>query len=405
MACSEAAAASRKIPDPAALLTPEAVRASAATVLRLAEEGGTLHFRFRPEKLPAAIDLVVAVTREAYPDGSVPFHSRWRHFGAAAGDLWAPLSATIATPERLAAATDLAVVSVLLDAGAGADWRFVDAATDATYARSEGLAVASLRAFGAGLFSNDPGRHPLRADAEALSRLRAGDLARAMQARDDNPLIGLDARAALLRNLGARLATLYGPSARPGDITSALAIEGAEAPLPARRILVQLLKACNPIWPDGLVLEGHALGDVGWHPAVGWVPFHKLSQWLAYSLIEPLQAAGVDVVEIDGLTGLPEYRNGGLLLDTGVLEPIDPMLADRVLADDEEAVVEWRALTVALLDRIAVGVRAALGRTAESLPLAAVLQGGTWAAGRRIARDRRADGSPPLKLRTTGTRF
>jgi hypothetical protein len=111
------------------------------------------------------------------------------------------------------------------------------------------------------------------------------------------------------------------------------------------------------------------------------------------------------VIEIDGLTGLPEYRNGGLLLDTGVLEPIDPALVHRVLADDEEAVIEWRALTVALLDRIAVGVRAALGRTADSLPLAAVLQGGTWAAGRHIARERRPDGSPPLALRTTGTRF
>ena len=56
----------------------------------------------------------------------------------------------------------------------------------------------------------------------------------------------------------------------------------------------------------------------------GLVPLHKLSQWLAYSLIEPLQAAGIEVTDIDGLTGLAEYRNGGLLVDTGVLVLRDP---------------------------------------------------------------------------------
>ena len=54
------------------------------------------------------------------------------------------------------------------------------------------------------------------------------------------------------------------------------------------------------------------------------MPFHKLSQWLAYSLIEPLQWAGFAVDDIDGLTGLPEYRNGGLFLDIGVLRLKNP---------------------------------------------------------------------------------
>ena len=61
----------------------------------------------------------------------------------------------------------------------------------------------------------------------------------------------------------------------------------------------------------------------------GLVPLHKLSQWLAYSLIEPLQQAGFTVADIDGLTGLAEYRNGGLFLDTGVLVLRDPADAAR----------------------------------------------------------------------------
>ena len=44
-------------------------------------------------------------------------------------------------------------------------------------------------------------------------------------------------------------------------------------------------------------------------------------------------------------------------------------------------VVEWRALTVALLDRIAVEMRRLLGLNADELPLARVLEGGTWRAG------------------------
>jgi len=46
----------------------------------------------------------------------------------------------------------------------------------------------------------------------------------------------------------------------------------------------------------------------------GLVPIHKLSQWLSYSLVEPLMAAGIEVTDLDGLTGLAEYRNGGLLV-------------------------------------------------------------------------------------------
>jgi hypothetical protein len=68
-------------------------------------------------------------------------------------------------------------------------------------------------------------------------------------------------------------------------------------------------------------------------------------------------------------------------------------------------VVEWRALTVALLDEVAALIRTRLGRSREELPLAKVLEGGTWAAGRRIAREKRVDGGPPLAIVSDGTVF
>jgi hypothetical protein len=112
----------------------------------------------------------------------------------------------------------------------------------------------------------------------------------------------------------------------------------------------------------------------------------------------------VSVVEQDGLTALPEYRNGGLLIDFGVIvprAPLDPTVAHDVAS---ELIVEWRALTVALLERLREPVRRRLGLA--SLATSQLLQGGTWLAGRTIAaRLRPPDGPPPLAVRADGTVF
>src|SRR6202000_1744432 len=145
-----------------------------------------------------------------------------------------------------------------------------------------------------------------------------------------------------------------------------------------------------PIWPSRLTLGGIPLGDCWKHPAMSTrdatnelTPLHKLSQWLAYSLSEPLQTAGFTVPDIDGLTGLAEYRNGGLFVDAGVLSLRDPAEAAREHDVASTLVVEWRALTVALLDRVSEALRRTLNLDATALPLAKVLEGGTWAAGRQ----------------------
>jgi hypothetical protein len=126
---------------------------------------------------------------------------------------------------------------------------------------------------------------------------------------------------------------------------------------------------------------------------------------MSYSLIEPLEAAGVTVSDVDGLTGLAEYRNGGLFVDSGVLTLRDDSQLARSHDAGSELVVEWRALTVALLDRLAASIRDRLNMDTITLPLAKVLEGGTWAAGRAIARERRADGTPPITVTSDGTVF
>ncbi|HEX3764766.1 MAG TPA: DUF1688 family protein [Kofleriaceae bacterium] len=429
------------------LRSPLAIRARCETIFEAGLAGSLRHFAIDLGALPAVVDKVVEVTRAAYPDLAIPVHGRINHFRAGGVDRVAALDARLtAEPDvgddrdaRARAWIDLIVVSVLLDAGAGDAWRYAEPGTGCALARSEGLAVASLHAFEAGVFSSDPAR-PLRADAAGLAALDPARLAAAFQVGSDNPLVGFDGRVELLRALGAAIAAAPAvfPGGRPGGLIDHLdaprtgevdeRVEeigggdpaglaggaGGSAPreIDAAALLRALLDGLAPIWPGRIELGGVNLGDVWRHPAAGGtgpsaglVPFHKLSQWLAYSLFEPFERTGRRIAQPGALTGLPEYRNGGLLIDLGVLVPRRDDICTAVHAPGDEVIVEWRALTVALLDRVAEAVRHQLGKTPAELPLARVLEGGTWAAGRAVARALRPGGGPPLHIRSDGTVF
>ncbi len=386
------------------LLRAQTVRTRAHLLLAKAKRGELAHWRFEPAAMPGIADAVVATIRAAYPTLDIPFHARWRHFVVGGLDH----AASFHPPGRLSAegartAFDLAIVSVLLDAGAGANWRY-RMADGKLLARSEALAIASLDMFKAGAFACD-GRAQ-RADAQALRDFTLEALEKGFQVTGNNSLAGLAGRVALLNGLGKACAQ------RPGEIFDALKDCATDGVLAAPVILELLLERFNGIWPSRLFLDGVPLGDCWRHSglddlpeAAGFMPFHKLSQWLAYSLIEPLQWAGIEVCDIGGLTGLPEYRNGGLFIDGGALVARAPEALNRQWAAGDEFIVEWRALTVALLDEISVLVRERLGKSAAEWPLAKILEGGTWATGRKLAREKRADVSPPLNIISDGTVF
>ena len=403
------------------LRSPSTIRARVHEVLELGLAGKLQHFDVRLDAMPRAVDRTISVTRARYPTLAIPQHSRWNHFRAGGVDRVADFEARIAhlpIQERARARFALAITSVLLDAGAGAEWRYREPGTGLVFARSEGLAVASYHMFVDGLFSSDKS-NPYRADADGLERLDGLRLGGALQAASGNPIIGLEGRADLLGRLGSAMratprffATDGDEAPRLGRLFDACRARAEDGKLPARRILFVILEGLGPIWPGRIELLGVNLGDVWKHSKIGGptitaglVPLHKLSQWLTYSLIEPLEQAGLTVVGVDELTGLAEYRNGGLFVDDGVLVPKHPGITKKVHAPSDEVVVEWRGLTVALLDELAIAMREKLGKTREELPLSSVLEGGTWTAGRQAAREKREAGTPPITVDSDGTVF
>ena len=386
---------------------PREIRQRCHELLAIGERGGLRHFDVRMDRLADVARIVARVTRQRYPDLMVPPHSRWRHFGVGGHDRWNALARGLDPRERARVALDLLVPSVLLDAGAGDSWRYREEGTGLVYARSEGLAVASLALFAEGAFSSDPAS-PLRADADALEAIDTVRLGEAFQVDGANGLEGLAGRADLLRSLGRAIREhprLFGEPPRIGNLHDRF-LATDEAPA-APEVLATLVEVLGSVWP-----AGRKSGDVWHHRKIrrrdstdGLVPFHKLCQWLTYSLMEPLAAAGVEMRETDALTGLAEYRNGGLFIDGGVLKVRDDAALSVPHPPGEEIIVEWRALTIALLDRLAPPIRRELGVDGRDLPLSGLLEGGTWAAGRALAKKAREGGGPPIRLVSDGTVF
>ncbi len=431
------------------LRTTAAIRERCDRLFDLCCNDQLSYFRCNLTQLDRVADYVIEVIGDEYPDFKIPFHSRWRHFEVGNIPRLAELDQKLVgfTPlETVKIKFDLVIVSVLLDAGAGPDWQYREGETGLVFSRSEGLAVASFHIFCQGMFSSDSD-YPLQVDAKGLQELTIDKLVSGFQVSATNPLVGLSGRLELLQRLGDSLLALpqiFGNiQPRPGNLVDYLLNLGignnnlpsqvetqtfphsslptpvwltltaeAHSPLPAKTILTAVIEGLGNIWPGRIAIANVNLGDVWIHPALKgdkpyqeYVPFHKLSQWLTYSLLEPLQEFGIEITGLDELTGLPEYRNGGLFLDLGLLEVKDTTILQKPHLPGAEIIVEWRALTVILLDRLAETIRQKLKLTPAELPLVKVLQGGSWTAGRRIAAKLRQGGIPPIQIESDGTVF
>lgn len=289
--------------------------------------------------------------------------------------------------------------------------------------------------FKTGMFSGDQSQ-PFRVDADGLKRLTVEVLGRGLQVSRQNPVAGLEGRASLLIRLAGALrgsAEFFGGDARPGNMLgksslsyfsnhhidrakdyflSHPATSMSSVPVVSLTTLWHvLMDGLAPIWPPSRTqVDSVSLGD-SWPlssmpqspPAKPWetiVPFHKLTQWLCYSLMQPMSAVmKIHFAHAELMTGLPEYRNGGLFVDMDVLtlktEEYDEGIArfkveageNRISGVEvvptfeasDDVIVEWRAVTVGLLDLLLLEVNKKLGLKGSSgLTLPQLLEAGSW---------------------------
>lgn len=391
------------------ILSPAGIRSRAHQIYQRALSGAT-QFQVNEDKLAEVTEFVLHVILANYPDKQVPYHSRWRHFEVGDHAQLKQLDALGENLDELDKARmglDLILPSVLIDAGAGPDWRYASINT-LTVGRSEGLGLASLDMFLAGELSH---QQAVATTSEGLAAMTPERFSACFKVSDANPLVGVAGRVQLLKSLGEAMVAQpeVFPNQRPGDLVDYVLKHYQRRPT-AENILQMVLRFFGNIWPGRIMLDGVNLGDtwsyspMGDDPA-GFIPFHKLSQWISYSIIETLVNNGFTVTGVEALTGLAEYRNGGLMLDSGLISLRDPSCAQTPWAPASDIIIEWRALTICLLDSIAQEVTTALDTTAQEFPLAKVLQGGTWEAGRKLAMQKRNNLSPPLQIISDATVF
>ncbi|PHH65644.1 hypothetical protein CDD81_1730 [Ophiocordyceps australis] len=438
--------------DPASYLRSlGAVRERCQIVMGMTLNNELNHFDVDLNKFPDVVRFVSGLIKRDHdaPLTNIPGHGRYQHFCVGGRDRIAQMLSTwpinVDKAERCRRLVDLFLVSVLLDAGAGNQWKYKSSENDRLYRRSEGLAIASLDMFKAGLFSGDPS-NKLQVDKVGLKALTVEKLAAGLQSRPGNELAGLEGRTELLIRLADALdenKEFFGSNGRPGNMTdhllshpSAQASSMLIVPLPV--LWNVLMNGLSSIWPPSrTTLHGVSLGDA-WpckimqQDGVAWksiLPFHKLTQWLTYSLMQPMQSLlNMHFAGTELLTGLPEYRNGGLFVDMGVLT-LKPDDKERGLQNyndycrrmgvekcdqapmfepADDVVVEWRGVTVGLLDKLCADVNEALKDELhnEKLTLPQVLEAGSWKGGREIAEIHRPmTKEPPILIESDGTVF
>jgi hypothetical protein len=385
------------------ILSPKAIREQSKKVFDFTVAGNG-YFTFNSDKMKPTVDYVLQVIRKNYPDLQIPFHSRWGHFRVGQIDRAKQFETTQDKLELARIKLDLVITSVLLDAGAGPLWKYFEESSQKTFNRSEGLGVASLYMFKSGVMSSD--KKSWKADSAGLKSVTAADLEKHFQVTKDNPLVGVQGRVQLLNNLGQACARnpIFKKEQRPGNIIDYLA-EKYGNKIPATAVLRAVLDGLGEIWPGRITAGSVNLGDVWQHSKLDLVPIHKLSQWMTYSLLEPIMDAGFEVTGVEGLTGLAEYRNGGLMIDSGLLTMKDQANLAKAWTPDSDLIIEWRSLTVYLLDQIGSEIQKSLNKTPQDFPLAKILEGGTWWAGRFLAQEKRQGGQPPLNIESDGTVF
>lgn len=377
------------------LFQPEEIRRKALDVLERAVDGQLSHVDVDLSRMNEVLLKVLEVTKGNYPDFQIPPYGVWRDFEVGEFDRWGALASARefeSAEAMLAAAADLAVISTYMKTRRPDDRAFEDQMTGTVVSGTHASTLAAFHMFAAGSFSSDMS-DPYRVDAETLIRMDIAELADGLQwDRRDNADM-LDAMQRHLKRLGEALALrpdLFseGDTTRPGHLAIRLAKQSSEA-VDAGIVLDRLLEALAPVWEGGAVSGEIKLGDCFIHSELPeadleqFHPFHMAAQEMVYSLVEPFAWAGWAVSNLEHLSAPAGLAHVALLEHMGV---INVRREDGALtgAHEQDRMIELRALSLALTDKLAEMLRTELQVSPDQLPLSCILEGGTSRAGVQI---------------------
>lgn len=424
------------------LLSLNSVRERCYKVQEAANRNRLNHFDVDQSKLEEMIQFVILIIKRDYDTPSdIPVYGRWRHFNIGGRQRlhslmqsWTSLGQS--PLEQTRKLIDILVIACLMDMKPCQTYCYTEHSTGRVFKRKDGIAIAMLDLFLSGAFSTDPSI-PHRVDSEGLVNFSLETLRNGLQFNENNSFVGIEERLEILNHLGHVLNTrkdYFGnENQRPGNMMDYLlshpsTIKTKKGPLISIETIWPVVQEMGELWSAEEGIGGTpGLGDVWPCPAISnnkddnLVSFHKLSQWIIYSIIEPMEKLlGATIEGDDLLTPLPDYCNGGFLIDTGflTLKPVDndrgiknyhansllpyqPKVEVAPMFDMSDPVVtEWRALTVAYLDLVCERVRQSFGLSKKLLSLSQLVQGGTWSAGRELAEISRPNThEPPIVIK------
>ena len=203
--------------------------------------------------------------------------------------------------------------------------------------------------------------------AEGGRRQRLEQLAAGLERAPDQ--LGLDGR------FGSLLEGLVAESAGSGGIGD------STGQIPAQLLVDRLAPLIDPITASTVRIGGSLAGDVWRHP-LAWaedrsrelVPFHSLLLALVLDLVEPLEEASAPLADLDQLPVPADRVLAAQMLRLGLVRSRHPAVARLRHPPGSDIVVELRALSVALCERLADRLRAELGRTAHDLPVVQIVE-------------------------------
>ena len=278
--------------------------------------------------------------------------------------------------------------------------------TNTKHSRSEGIAIAIYDMFVSGFFSSSI-KNKYQVNSSILTYLRFRIFSEKFQNTINNSIIGIKNRHSLLINLGKTLKK--NKLSRPSDFFDKYNINDT---ISVKELWNFIVNDFKDIWNIYNKDDKETIGDIWTHPYLKipciekseLMPFHKISQWIIYSLIDVIKNYGnYKITDTMILSALPEYRNAGLLLEYQVITPKNRLAFSKIYTIKDTFVVELRGLTIAILEYLLNDINSERS-IEEKYSMSEFLENGSWSLGREIAY-KKNNGDLPINLILEGNYF